>query len=624
MSRFRLIILFVILLFINQVLYGQENERWYVVSLGGNPVGYTLEKNEISGDEKKFLTEVNISIGRLGSSVAMKITTFQYESEGRLLGIDTEMNISNDHKTESMKVMDDHLIIESPEFNRQLPLDRELTGPNRLLEKLGHEIENNNESIQYTTYSGDLGMYLNGKIDFIGSEEIELNGQVFNAVVVEESFKELPIIRKKWLTKNGLLLKSTEPGPFGEMELALTDKENVLSALNNSVDLSEEQYGNSMAYANYRLSHPRNLTSAKIKITQRRPELGFPDFTGEYQKIISKSDTDLVLQIDKPELYLGQNKSENLDEYLEPNHLLDNSDALLISQTKEVIGEQTDDWEKAKLIIDWVANNMIFDAGIVLADSREVIRDLKGTCVSYAMLTATMCKAAGIPARYLMGYVYVDGAWGGHAWAEVNIKGQWIPIDAAVPNDTNIADAARFFMFRSSLMDGMGIANSAGLQLFGNIEVEMLAYAMDGKTKSTTDIPYFIKDKTYINPGLKFSMEKLQGFSFLDLDKFYPENIILKQSNELSEVLVNHWTYGTTIDAEGSIKRILQKSGNQENPLPINKGRFEGLKVTGPDKSIAILKVDTKSFFTLTTSGKEHADLLEKALEAINIQSTEL
>ncbi|WP_373521138.1 hypothetical protein, partial [Aquiflexum sp.] len=95
-------------------------------------------------------------------------------------------------------------------------------------------------------------------------------------------------------------------------------------------------------------------------------------------------------------------------------------------------------------------------------------------------------------------------------------------------------------------------------------------------------------------------------------------------SNELSEVLVNHWTYGTTIDAEGSIKRILKKSGNPENPLPINTGRFEGLKVIGPDKSIAILKVDTKSFFTLTSSGKDHADLLEKALEAINIQSTKL
>src|SRR5690606_28462032 len=121
--------------------------------------------------------------------------------------------------------------------------------------------------------------------------------------------------------------------------------------------------------------------------------------------------------------------------------------------------------------------NMSFDAGIALADSREVMRDLKGTCISYAMLSATLCKEVGLPARYLMGYVYVDGAWGGHAWTEVNIKGHWIPIDAAVPNESSIADAARFHMLQSSLKSGVGELNIAGLQLFSNIDVEILEYS---------------------------------------------------------------------------------------------------------------------------------------------------
>jgi hypothetical protein len=402
------------------------------------------------------------------------------------------------------------------------------------------------------------------------------------------------------------------------MIVTWSTKEKALSALNNSVDLPEEQYGNSMAYSNYRLSQPRNISSIKLKITHKRPEFGFPDFSGDYQHVVSSSDEEIVLQINKGEFGDMRSKQADLNEYLAPNTYTDNSDELIIEKTREAIGNEKDDWKKAVLITEWVRENMSFDAGIALADSREVIRDLKGTCVSYAILTTTMSKAAGLPARFLMGYVYVDGAWGGHAWSEVNINGQWIPIDAAIPNDTNIADPARFFMVRSSLKDGMGSANIAGMQLYGNIDVKILEYSLEAEKHIASEKAYILDKGTYTNPGVHFKMKQILGYHFSDLDKFYPENTILKQINGSSEISVNHWTYGTVEDAQGSIKRIHRLAENGNSPKAFKTKEYEGLKLTGTDSTMAILKVNSKSFFTLTATGPNHQELLLKALEAIN------
>lgn len=617
MNKLKVILALVFILVVS-ALSAQESERWYAVSIGGNPVGYFFERHETVDEQSRTLSEMNIKIGRLGSSVEMETKSTHFERNGKLTGINSELNISNEKKVESVEVKSNHLLIQSQGHSRELPLDTILSGPKQIEQLIQNEIANNRNNIRYTTYAADFGMYITGIIKFIGAEKISINGTQVKATIIEESFVELPVNRKKWVNDKGELLKSAEPNPFGEMEVIWTSKENALYALNNSVELPEDQYGNSMAYSNIRLPKARSISSIKIKITHKKTELGFPNLSGDYQHIISKTDNEVILQIKKPNLPTNIQTQTSLDEYLAPNAYLDNNDELLIQKSKEIIGDETDEWEKAKLITKWVSQNMSFDPGIALADSREVMRDLKGTCISYAMLSATLCKAVGLPARYLMGYVYVDGAWGGHAWVEVNIKGHWIPIDAAVPNESSIADAARFHMLQSSLKSGVGELNIAGLQLFSNIDVEILEYSYEDKTNDvTTKTPYRIERDTYINDGLKFSMAKLPGFEFSDLGKFYPEEIVLKQKDSQSEITLEHISYGLHEKTENRIKEILNEINTQNKPKHLSKGRYEGLKIVGTEKSVAVIK-DGPDFLLMTTTGSAHSKLLDQALEKIN------
>ena len=79
------------------------------------------------------------------------------------------------------------------------------------------------------------------------------------------------------------------------------------------------------------------------------------------------------------------------------------------------------------------------------ASAAEVAKSREGDCSEHAVLVAAMCRAVGIPAEVVMGVAYVERFAGRrdifvpHAWAQANVGGQWIYLDAALPR----TDAAR-------------------------------------------------------------------------------------------------------------------------------------------------------------------------------------
>lgn len=90
--------------------------------------------------------------------------------------------------------------------------------------------------------------------------------------------------------------------------------------------------------------------------------------------------------------------------------------------------------EAAWGIQDYVHSIMRPDAGIgVLRDASEILRTRVGVCRDYAVLTATLMRAAGIPARVASGLVAADGLFYYHAWTEIWDGANWIGVDATRP-----------------------------------------------------------------------------------------------------------------------------------------------------------------------------------------------
>ena len=86
---------------------------------------------------------------------------------------------------------------------------------------------------------------------------------------------------------------------------------------------------------------------------------------------------------------------------------------------------------KAKYI-----NNKSLSVGY--ASAAEVVESRQGDCSEFAVLTAALCRAVGIPAQVAVGVAYVQDfmgleGFGGHAWAQAYVgtdeqgqNGEWL------------------------------------------------------------------------------------------------------------------------------------------------------------------------------------------------------
>jgi transglutaminase-like putative cysteine protease len=123
-------------------------------------------------------------------------------------------------------------------------------------------------------------------------------------------------------------------------------------------------------------------------------------------------------------------------EYTESSYFITSADKTVRDLARQAVGGDTDPWRKALRIERWVHDHMTSTNDQALATADHVAKTLQGDCTEYAMLTAAMCRAEGVPSRTAVGLIYADvkgqPAFAFHMWTEVWVRGQWVPIDATL------------------------------------------------------------------------------------------------------------------------------------------------------------------------------------------------
>jgi transglutaminase-like putative cysteine protease len=132
-------------------------------------------------------------------------------------------------------------------------------------------------------------------------------------------------------------------------------------------------------------------------------------------------------------------------EFLGSSHYVNWDDVRVRELARKAVGAETDPWKKARRIERWVKDNVRIDNGAPFVPAGTVARDLRGDCRHFALLTAALCRAEGVPSRVAVGLLYVerDGRkpqMGFHAWTEVWVSGGWLALDATLGNGSIGAD----------------------------------------------------------------------------------------------------------------------------------------------------------------------------------------
>jgi transglutaminase-like putative cysteine protease len=86
---------------------------------------------------------------------------------------------------------------------------------------------------------------------------------------------------------------------------------------------------------------------------------------------------------------------------------------------RELAGRALVGIELAEHICDWVGSTMRYEEGATAVDTTAAVAFglRRGVCQDFAHVMVTLCRLAGMPARYVSGHLLGEG--GSHAWVEV-------------------------------------------------------------------------------------------------------------------------------------------------------------------------------------------------------------
>jgi hypothetical protein len=132
----------------------------------------------------------------------------------------------------------------------------------------------------------------------------------------------------------------------------------------------------------------------------------------------------------------GAGGEGEMAEYLQSCPFINCDDSRVQELARRAVGDEKEPWARARRVERWVKQSMRPDNTVALGPASDVARQLRGDCRQYALLTAALCRAAGIPARTAVGLLYVEKGrkpqMGFHMWTEVCIDGQWLGLDGTL------------------------------------------------------------------------------------------------------------------------------------------------------------------------------------------------
>lgn len=118
-------------------------------------------------------------------------------------------------------------------------------------------------------------------------------------------------------------------------------------------------------------------------------------------------------------------------------HYLEANDPEIVETASEIAKDQTNPYMVAYSIYEWVIEYMTYQTTEELKGAKFAYEHGYGECGDYSALFVALCRAAGIPARPVIGRWATSKAEDWHVWAEFYLPGYgWIPVDATIADES--------------------------------------------------------------------------------------------------------------------------------------------------------------------------------------------
>ncbi len=261
------------------------------------------------------------------------------------------------------------------------------------------------------------------QVDITATEKDKVQATITNGITTQEYYvsqQEAAIEEIKCVEQN-LRAFATTAG----------DAKNITSVSENSFG-----YQTNSVFQNV---HGQGIIKAHIQLTWKNlpfDKFCFEDNRQKLTKQISdNNDHEIILEFTKAKPPSAITKvpinNKEFGMFLKDSSYIKPDDPAIWRQLVDIIGDEKNAYVVAGEIIKWTAGNIKFTLTAPLLSGPEVLEKKAGHCAHYAILFASLARAAGIPTKVVVGLVNIEAnphIWAPHMWNEVWV-GEWVAVD---------------------------------------------------------------------------------------------------------------------------------------------------------------------------------------------------
>jgi len=420
-------------------------DLWDSAYLDGTRTGYVhTTVDEVERDGKKALRTtltLHMTLKRFEDTIQMHVETGTEEAaDGKVTAVFMKQMLGKEQQLVMNGTVDGkqlHVKVKgNMNLDRKIPWNDQVVGLAHEQDIFKEKKVKAGDTFSYLHFEPMLNAVVTVKVNVKELEDVEVNKQKVKLLRAEAKPEKIAEVQLPgttyWLDKDLQVVKSSVDMPgLGKMTLLRTTQaaalKDVTPAAIGDIGLTQ------LLSLNRRLNNPHDTRAVVYKITMPEddePSRSFAlDARQDAKNSRGKSFELHIKAVRQPPAKAPADAKEPGEEYLKSNFYINSADARVKDHAKTAVGTETDPWKKAQRIEKWVKNNMkLANFTEAMATADHVAKTLEGDCTEHAMLTAAMCRAAGIPSRTAIGLVYVDmkkgPVLGYHMWTEVWVRGE--------------------------------------------------------------------------------------------------------------------------------------------------------------------------------------------------------
>jgi hypothetical protein len=290
-----------------------------------------------------------------------------------------------------------------------------------------------------------------------GRERIRLGNRTEAAIRLRQSFRGISVV--SWVDGQGRTLKEESPAGLSLVRQPAQEAKN-LPGRSVALDI--------VAQTAIPVSTPLPDAQTKDALSLQLSGVDLANFplNGGRQKLEGSR---LEIRREKFNGHSGRKlpvKETRLAPYLQPTPFLQTDHPAIQALAARITAGETDAYRAAVKIKDWVYKEIVKAPTVSIPNALEVLKTRKGDCNEHTVLFNALARAAGIPAKTVVGVVHLRGAFYYHAWSEIWL-GEWISLDSVLNQFPADVTHVRF-------LEGEIDRQIDLLQLIGNLKIEVL------------------------------------------------------------------------------------------------------------------------------------------------------